>query len=111
MANRGINLGSLNISDSNLPKDYGGSQKGGNQDQSDEESLVYAVLDYVSTSEGRDQFVQDISDQLLLKKSTNWGEMLGSAPRALCFVGHCLIAGTTSGEVSTLKLPENYGLK
>ncbi|EEP79211.1 predicted protein [Uncinocarpus reesii 1704] len=63
------------------------------------------------TRDGVERFMDNISTQLLLEKECNWGEMLGAAPRALCSLGQCFVAATSSPDLAILKLPNNGDLK
>jgi hypothetical protein len=71
----------------------------------------YALLRSVRKEGGAEQFVQSISQQLLLQHDANWGDLLGAAPQALCFLGQCFVATTSSIAISSLELPEASVLK
>ncbi|KAK3166824.1 hypothetical protein OEA41_009949 [Lepraria neglecta] len=71
----------------------------------------YALLRSIRKEGGAEQFVQSISQQLLLQHDANWGDLLGAAPQALCFLGQCFVATTSSVAISSLQLPPESMLK
>jgi hypothetical protein len=74
-------------------------------DDSEDESIQYAEIESLKSHAELGNFVNDISTNLLLKSSCSWGEMLSAAPRALCSIGQCFVAATSSGDVASLMLP------
>ena len=76
-----------------------------------EDERRYALLRSIRKEGGAEAFVQSISQQLLLQHDANWGDLLGAAPQALCFLGQCFVATTSSAAISSLQLPPESGLK
>lgn len=76
-----------------------------------EDERRYALLRSIRKEGGADAFVQSISQQLLLQHDANWGDLLGAAPQALCFLGQCFVATTSSAAISSLQLPPESGLR
>lgn len=70
----------------------------------------YALLQSIRSSEGARDFVDAISMNLLLQPSCDWGDLLSHAPRALCSMGQCMLAGSTS-MASTISLTESNALQ
>lgn len=70
----------------------------------------YALLRSIRSEGGAEKFVQTLSQQLLLQHDANWGDLLGAAPQALCFLGQCFVAATSSSAVASLELPNEDGL-
>ncbi len=83
----------------------------GPERESAEEEQRYALLRAIREEGGAEAFVQSISQQLLLRHDANWGDLLGAAPQALCFLGQCFVAATSSAAISSLQLPPESGLK
>ena len=71
----------------------------------------YALLRSLKTEEGAEQIVQSMSQQLLLRNDANWGDLLSAAPQALCCLGQCFVATTSSTVVSSLKFPTDSTLE
>ncbi|WEW56311.1 hypothetical protein PRK78_001754 [Emydomyces testavorans] len=90
--------------DDNFPKetDFHAEDESGEDDPFSD-----ALFQSLMTRDGVERFVNNISTQLLLEKECSWGEMLGAAPRALCSLGQCFVAATSSADLATLKLPSN----
>ncbi len=75
------------------------------------EEQRYALIKAVKSQNGAEDFVRSISQQLLLQNDSNWGDLLGAAPAALCCLGHCLVAATASPSISSLELPIENSLQ
>lgn len=71
----------------------------------------YALLRSIRKEGGAEAFVQSISQQLLLQHDANWGDLLGAAPQALCFLGQCFVATMSSAAISSLHIPPESGLE
>lgn len=81
------------------------------QESAADDERRYALLRAIRKEGGAEAFVQSISQQLLLQHDANWGDLLGAAPQALCFLGQCFVATTSSAAISSLQLPPESGLK
>jgi hypothetical protein len=71
----------------------------------------YALIKSLKSQSGAEDFVRSISQQLLLQNDSNWGDLLGAAPAALCCLGQCFVAATASSSISSLELPMQNSLQ
>jgi len=71
----------------------------------------YALIKSLKSQDGAENFVRCISNQLLLQNDSNWGDLLGAAPAALCCLGQCFVAATASSSISSLELPMQNSLE
>ena len=71
----------------------------------------YALLRSIRKEGGAEAFVRSFSQQFLLQHDADWGDLLGAAPQALCFLGQCFVATMSSAAISSLNLPPESGLK
>jgi hypothetical protein len=74
------------------------------------EERRYALIKSLKSQNGAEDFVRCISNQLLLQNDSNWGDLLGAAPAALCCLGQCFVAATASSSISSLELPMQSSL-
>ena len=82
-----------------------------NQQSAAEDERRYALIRSIREEGGAEHFIQSISQHLLLQHDANWGDLLGAAPQALCFLGQCFVATTSSAAISSLELPSESMLK
>ena len=76
-----------------------------------DEQYRFALIQSVRSKEGADDFVRAVSSNLLLHGDCNWGQLLSAAPKALCSLGQCFVAATSSTAISAYELPKVEGLQ
>jgi hypothetical protein len=78
---------------------------------SPEDQQRYALFRSLRKEGGAEEFVRLISQQLLLQNDSNWGELLGAAPAALCCLGQTFVAATSSTAISSIELSMENSLQ
>lgn len=63
-----------------------------------------ALMRQVRTERGAEVFVQSIVQHTVLSSDCDWGALLSSAPKALCYMGQCFVVAS-SPIAASLQLP------